>query len=62
MLEVKVVAIAKASEKEYSEKEFTKKLKVGEYVFEIDRKDIFCVELKYSFDSIESTHKQSLVL
>ena len=49
------MAIAKSCKKEYSKKEFTRKLKVDEYVFEIDGKDILSVELKYSFDFIEST-------
>lgn len=49
------MTIAKSCKKEYSKKEFTRKLKVDEYVFEIDGKDIFGVELKYSFDFIEST-------
>ena len=49
------MTIAKSCKKEYSRKEFTRKLKVDEYVFEMDGKDIFGVELKYSFDFIEST-------
>ena len=49
------MAIAKSCKKEFSKKEFTRKLKVDEYVFEIDWKDNLSVELKYSFDFIEST-------
>lgn len=49
------MSIVKACKKEYSKKEFTRKLKVDEYVFEIDGKDIFDAELKYSFDFSEST-------
>lgn len=49
------MTIAKSYKKECSRKEFTRKLKVDEYVFEMAGKDIFGVELKYSFDFIEST-------
>ena len=42
------------TDKKSNEKEFTRKLKIDEYVFEIDGQDILDVELKYSFNSFES--------
>lgn len=46
---------AKVSKKEYSKKEIKQKLRVDEYVFEIDGKDIYNANLIYSIDNIEST-------
>lgn len=49
------VSYAKDCSNGQTKKEFTRKLKIYEYVLEIDRNDIIDVELTYSFDYVEES-------
>ena len=49
------MSITKFSKNEHKGREIKRKLKVQDYVFEIEGKDIYGVYIIYSFDYVEST-------
>lgn len=49
------MSVAKVLDKKSSEKEIRRKLKVSEYVFEIDGKDIYDTDIIYRLDNYESS-------